>query len=138
MSLFGWIIAALCAVILGLCAVVGIEQLRVTAANNRADRAELAVKEAQADAAALKVKLNAQAVADGARAQKDRDDKAAQFTAFAGRVGALGDGSCVAHADVERLLGDITRAANAAGVAVVDQSSADFVSKPAGAGSAQR
>lgn len=133
MSIFGWILATLCAAILGLLVLVGIEQLRVTAANTRADSLQLAMKEAQQEANALQQRWKVQADAKDAETQKVRDEQAAQFKGLSARVGQLADGSCMGDADVERLLGDIARAANAAGYAGVDLSGGDPVPATSGA-----
>ena len=124
-------------VILLLGLAVGFEHTRVVAANNRATAAELRLKDAQDRATALALLWSAQVDKTEAEKRKADDERKATFDALDARVRGV-SGKCVAPRDVAGLLADIARAANAAGIAAVDQSAGDAVSRSPQAARAKR
>lgn len=138
MSLLVYVILGLLAVIGAESAAIYFERVRVVSANNRATAAELKVKTAEERATALALLWAGQVYKSDGELQKVRDEQATAFNALEERVKSLDDGVCVAGPDVEQLLHDIARAANAAGIAGVDQSGADSVSRSTGAGVTHR
>ena len=111
---------------LALLGALGFEHTRVVAANNRATSAELRLKDAQDRASALALLWSAQVDKTDAAKRKADDERKATFDVLDARVRGV-SGKCVAPRDVDGLLADIARAANAAGTAIVDQSAGDAV-----------
>ena len=118
-------------VIAVLLAALGFEHERVIYETNRAVAAELKVKEAQQRATDLALLWSAQVDKTEAASRLAQEQTNAQFAAITGRVKGLA-GRCVAGSDVSKLLADIARAANAAGLATVGVPDTQAVPKSTG------
>lgn len=105
-------------VIAVLLAAIGYEHTRVIYETNRAVKAELQVKEAQQRATDLALLWSAQVDKTEAASRLAKEQTDAQFSALTSRVKNL-TGRCVAGPDISKLLADVARAANAAGIATV-------------------
>jgi len=110
-------------IVLLLTVALGFEHERVVYETSRADAVQLKLTAAEERATALALLWSAQV--DKTEAAKRGLDKETnvQFDALMDRIKHLPGRTCVAGADVEQLLGDIARAANAAGIATVDSAS---------------
>jgi len=122
-----YILGAIGIAFLALLTLCGFEYERANIETRRADAAALQLKAAQEEAAAWHTRWAAQV--DYADAQKRKDDAERDQTFKELEARAKVGGKCVAPRDISGLLADIARAANAARIAGVDQSSADSVSR---------
>jgi len=119
-------------IVLLLTIALGFEHERVVYETNRADAVQLKLTAAEERATALALLWSAQV--DKTEAAKRGLDKETnvQFDALMDRIKHLPARTCAAGADVEQLLGDIARAANAAGIATVDSASSHGLPTPPG------
>lgn len=132
-----YLFGAIGVVFMVLLGALGFEHSRVVTWKDRAAAAETNLKAAQDRATALALLWSAQVDRTEAEKRKADDERKATFDALDARVRSV-NGECVAPRDVAGLLADIARAANAAGIAAVDQSAGDAVSRSAQAARAKR
>lgn len=118
-------------VILLLGLAVGFEHERAVAANNRADKAELAVRAAQDQATAIAALWRADAARQQAEDLKAKEQANAQIDALKARIAKLPARVVVFDTATVGLFTDIAATANAAGPSPVDKSTPDPVPPPA-------